>query len=258
MFHYINIELIRNNLSEFQNQWNSKKPFKYLYFDDFFFKEKAELIYSSFPLPNSKEWNNTTYINQKNKFQKTQFEENSIFNQVFSELNSLEFLTLLTKITGIPNLISDEKLFGGGLHQSVKGAFLDVHVDYNFHPITKNHRMLNTLVYMNKDWKDEYEGYLELWDMDEKIMIEKISPNFNRLAMFETNEISFHGHPHPLNTPEGVNRQSIATYYYTENRNESETSEEHNTIYVNTTGVAGRFKNLKSGIKAIKERFQKK
>jgi Rps23 Pro-64 3,4-dihydroxylase Tpa1-like proline 4-hydroxylase len=33
---------------------------------------------------------------------------------------------------------------------------------------------------MNKDWKREDEGYLELWDMDKKVQIENIEPRFNR------------------------------------------------------------------------------
>ena len=43
-------------------------------------------------------------------------------------------------------LISDPELFGGGLHQSINGAFLNVHVDYNFHPLTKLHRRINVCI----------------------------------------------------------------------------------------------------------------
>jgi Rps23 Pro-64 3,4-dihydroxylase Tpa1-like proline 4-hydroxylase len=160
-------------------------------------------------------------------------------------------------ITGIENLIPDKKLFGGGLHQSIAGAFLDVHVDYNIHPETKLHRRLNILIYMNKGWRDEYEGHLQLWDMKDKIMIGNIAPTFNRMVMFETNEISFHGHPTPLKTPRGVTRKSIAAYYYTQSRPSNEITNEHNTIYVNTQGLRGKTKNLYSGVKALLERFKR-
>lgn len=256
MFEYIDFERLKRDTEKFKAEWNSKKPFRYLSFENFFKEDKAEEIYAEYPEINNGLWDNTTYINQKNKFQKTQFEEGSVVKKAFEELNSPEFLAWLSDVTGISELIADDKLFGGGLHQSVKGAFLDVHVDYNIHPKTKLHRMLNTLVYMNKDWKDEYEGHLELWDMDKKERIERISPNFNRLAMFETNQISFHGHPHPLNTPEGVNRKSLATYYYTKERSEG-LAPEHNTKYVNTNGGKGKIKNIKSGLKALIERVGK-
>lgn len=113
---------------------------------------------------------------------------------------------------------------------------------------------------MNKNWKDEYNGHLELWDFknnNKGKLLEKISPIFNRAVIFETNEISYHGHPHPLNTPKNINRKSIATYYYTKERDGNEISPEHNTIYKNTTGIIGQKKRIKSGIKALIERLKK-
>lgn len=88
-------------------------------------------------------------------------------------------------------------------------------------------------------------------------MLDKIAPVFNRCAMFETNEISFHGHPKPLNTPEEINRKSIAVYYYTKNRDAKDIAKEHNTIYVNTEGASGEVKKLVSGVKAFFERLKK-
>ncbi len=257
MLEYIDIERIRREKEELKKEWNSKKPFRYLSFENFLKPEKAEEVLSAYPTIDAANWDNTTYINQKNKFQKTKFEKGSTLDKVFQELNSSEFLSELSDLTGIEDLIPDEKLFGGGLHQSITGAFLDVHVDYNIHPETKLHRMLNVLVYMNKDWKDEYEGHLELWDMDKKERLDRIAPVYNRLAMFETNQISYHGHPIPLKSPEGVTRKSLATYYYTKDRLTDKVAE-HNTKYVNTTGTKGTLKNLKSGAKAFFERLGKK
>ncbi len=255
---YINIKRLQEEKSEIKESWNSKKPFRYLFLDNFLHEDKADELLNSYPDPWKGVWDNTTYINQKNKYQKTKFEEGDCFDKVFKELNSPEFLKLMAEITGIDDLIPDADLFGGGLHQSVSGAFLDVHIDYNFHPKTKDHRRLNILVYMNKDWKKEYEGHLELWDMtdDKKDKMESIAPLFNRMAMFETNQISYHGHPHPLKTPEGVNRKSMAAYYYTKTRPEHEVAGEHNTVYVNTTGASGKVKNLFSGVKAFFERLK--
>ena len=173
-------------------------------------------------------------------------------------MNSPEFLGWLERITGIDDLLADNQLFGGGLHQSIAGAFLNVHVDYNIHPSTKFHRRLNVLVYMNKAWEDEFEGHLELWDFsgNKKRMLEKYAPIFNRCVIFETNESSFHGHPKPLKTPKGVNRKSIATYYYSRTRPESGNSIEHNTIYINTEGMRGQVKRLMSAVKAFAERIR--
>jgi hypothetical protein len=247
----------RERRDELKKNWNSERPFRFLVVDDFLIPEKAEEILTSYPAVDQGEWDGTTYINQKNKFQQREFSSGSIFSQVFEELNCPDFLKDIEYITGIENLIPDEKLFGGGLHQSRAGAFLDVHVDYNIHPETKLHRRLNILIYMNKDWRDVYEGHLQLWDMKEKKMIANIAPVFNRMAMFETNEISFHGHPKPLKTPQGITRKSMAAYYYTQSRPASEIVNEHNTIYVNTEGMKGKTKNLLSGLKALAERFSR-
>src|SRR5690606_40418501 len=140
------------------------------------------------------------------------------------------------------------------------GVFLNVHVNYNIQPETKLHRRLNVLVYLNKDWKDAYEGHLELWDLTQgdKTLLGKIAPTFNRCVIFETNEISFHGHPRPLKTPEGVNRKSLATYYYTKTRPANEIASEHNTIYVNVEGASGVLKKFNSGVKALLERINKR
>jgi Rps23 Pro-64 3,4-dihydroxylase Tpa1-like proline 4-hydroxylase len=255
-FEYIDFNRLQNEKDKLKKAFLAKEPFHYLCFENIFYADKAEKVLQNFPSVEQGVWDNTTYINQKNKFQKREFEANSVMEKVFQELNSPEFLELMSYITEIKDLQADTELFGGGLHQSITGAFLDVHVDYNFHPTTKFHRRLNILVYMNKDWKDEYEGHLELWDMEKREQIDKIAPLFNRCVIFQTNEISYHGHPKPLKTPAGVTRKSIAAYYYTEQRPETELASEHNTVYVNTEGLQGNVKNLQSGLKAFIERLR--
>jgi hypothetical protein len=255
---YINFESLNERLESIKKDFNDPaKPFRYVMFENFFYPDKAETIYDSYPSITDGKWDSTTYVDQKNKFAKTKFEEGSVLKNVFEEMNSKTLTQWLEQITGIKDILGDEELFGGGLHQSVKGAFLNVHVDYNIHPTTKYHRRMNVLVYMNKDWKEEYEGYLELWDLSGGKMnqIARIAPAFNRCVIFETSEISFHGHPKPLNAPSGINRKSLATYYYTVDRPANEIASEHNTIYVNTEGATGQLKRFNSGVKAFLERI---
>jgi Rps23 Pro-64 3,4-dihydroxylase Tpa1-like proline 4-hydroxylase len=254
---YINYSLLENKQEQLRKEWHSAKPFSYIVFEDFFTPEAATVILENYPTIDGQGWDNTTYINQRNKFTMTKF-SNPIIGQTFEELNSAKLLKIIEYITGIDDLVADQKLFGGGLHQSIKGAFLDVHVDFNYHPETKYHRRMNILVYMNKDWKQEYNGFLELWDMEKKKQLAYVAPNFNRCVIFETNEISFHGHPKPLQTPEGISRKSLAAYYYTKERPNAEIAQDHNTIYVNTEGTGGLLKNLQSGAKALIERVKEK
>jgi Rps23 Pro-64 3,4-dihydroxylase Tpa1-like proline 4-hydroxylase len=258
---FINMERLQQELPHIAADFQSKKPFHYVVFENFFYPDKVEAIYNNYPQIEYGTWDGITYVDQKNKFQQTKFEPGSLVDRVFQEMNGKEFLQWLQQVTAFDEeILGDEELFGGGLHQSINGAFLNVHVDYNIHPRTKYHRRLNVLVYMNKDWKDEYEGHLELWDLSQgkRDLLGKFAPTFNRCVIFETNEISFHGHPKPLRTPQGVNRKSIATYYYTTTRPENEIAEEHNTLYVNTEGLSGQVKRFNSGVKALLERINKK
>lgn len=257
---YIDFTNLNQRKEELKKSFQSKKPFRYLVFENFFKTDKADEILNNYPHIEEGVWNSKTYVDQKNKFQKTQFEKGSVLQNAFDELNSSAFLKWLEDITEIEEpLIGDKDLFGGGLHQSIKGAFLNVHVDYNFHPKTKYHRRLNVLVYMNKDWKDEYEGNVEFWDFtdDKKDKLASVAPHFNRCVIFETNEISYHGHPKPLNAPQGINRKSMATYYYTRDRPMSEINNEHNTLYKNTEGIDGHIKRFSSAFKALIERVFK-
>ncbi len=258
---FINFKNLLERQFQIKTDYQSKTTFHCAMFENFFLPDQAELIYQNYPDVKEGKWDGTTYIDQKNKFAKSLFEKNSVMYRVFKELNSPEFINWLQDITQIEDkLIADDELFGGGLHQSINGAFLNVHVDYNLHPKTKFHRRLNVLIYMNKDWKKEYEGSLELWDLTngKKKLMGNYAPTFNRCVIFETNEVSFHGHPKPLKTPPGVNRKSMATYYYTKTRPKHEIVKDHNTLYVNTEGVGGQVKRFSSGVKAFLERINKK
>jgi hypothetical protein len=142
-------------------------------------------------------------------------------------LNSDRFRNLLTSICGLENLIPDPLFKGGGLHQCGNGGKLAVHVDFNKlknHPLLKNmERRLNVIVFLNKKWKDEYNGDLELWSGQSSTPARMISPIFNRTVIFETTAKSYHGHPRPLACPVGITRKSIAAYYYRpENRQDSD------------------------------------
>ena len=258
---FIDFNSLNQRKEELKKSFQSKEPFRYLVFENFFKLDKADEILNNYPHIEEGVWDSKTYIDQKNKFQKTTFKKGSVLQKAFDELNSPKFLKWLEEITEIEEpLIGDEDLFGGGLHQSINGAFLNVHVDYNFHPKTKFHRRLNVLIYLNKDWKEHYGGDVEFWDFTDgkKIQLERIAPHFNRCVIFETNEISYHGHPKPVKTPAGISRKSLATYYYTKDRPKSEIANEHNTLYKNTEGIDGQIKRFSSGLKAFLERIRKK
>ena len=137
-----------------------------------------------------------------------------------NELNSPAFLKFLSNLTGIENLQKDDALEGGGIHQSTRGGFLNIHADFTVHPHHGDwQRRVNVLIYLNKDWKEDWGGKLELWDTKMKACEAKVLPVFNRCVIFNTDADSYHGHPEPMTCPEGVYRRSIALYYYTVEKN---------------------------------------
>lgn len=130
-------------------------------------------------------------------------------------LNSGIFLRSLSRLTGIPKLIPDPYYTGGGFNLIETGGYLDVHADGNWHDAMGVHRRLNLLVYLNPNWQEEWGGALNFYDENAEEVVASVPPIGNRLAIFETHDYSFHGHPEPTRSPAGEGRTSIILYYYT-------------------------------------------
>ncbi len=150
---------------------------------------------------------------------------------LFAFLNSKAVLQFLQGLTGIDGLIPDPYFEGGGFHEISKGGLLGVHADFRINETLHLERRINLLIYLNPDWNEEWGGALELWDRKMTTCHSKVFPLLNRCVVFSTDADSFHGHPDPLNTPEGVKRRSIALYYYTSSRNVYKEVPSHGTMY---------------------------
>ena len=101
-------------------------------------------------------------------------------------MSSPPVLQFLEALTGIEGLIPDPYYGGAGPHQIVSGGFLKIHADFNWHPLLRLDRRLNLLVYLNKDWPEEYGGHLELWDREMKGCERRVLPLFNRTCGVST------------------------------------------------------------------------
>jgi Rps23 Pro-64 3,4-dihydroxylase Tpa1-like proline 4-hydroxylase len=156
-------------------------------------------------------------------------------------LNSQPVLEFLQELTGIKEILIPDPYFeGGGYHEIKPGGLLKIHADFNKNRLTKLDRRINLLVYLNKDWHESYGGHFELWDRDMTTSQKKILPTFNTIAIFSTTDFSYHGHPNPLTCPPDRSRKSLALYYYSNGRPDSEISEElaeHGTLFKSRTGV---------------------
>lgn len=197
-------------------------PFPHVVLDDFLPKEYADSVLDHYPGPDSEIWLDWTQRDTVHQPKKLGIGHASRMTDVspyvltvLQAFNSYPFLNFLEKLTGIEKLLSDPYFHGGGLHQILSGGKLAIHTDFNDLKRLDLYRRLNVLLYLNKNWKDEYNGQLELWSQDMQRCERTVAPVFNRLVVFNTNKRSFHGHPKPLNTPPHITRKSLAFYYYT-------------------------------------------
>ena len=111
-------------------------------------------------------------------------------------------------------LFVDPAFHGGGFHQGGDGSFLDTHVDFNIHPKHDDWlRVLNLLLYMNKDWPAYYFIGALLIRTDPKNEPRAILPLFNRAVFMLTSDNTFHGY-RKMSLPPGRSRKSIAGYAY--------------------------------------------
>jgi len=218
---------------KFKKEFLTKKPFPHFCIDNFLNEEFANEVHDSFPAYQEaknlgKEF---SAVNEKRKIQIT---DSSKFPPAIKRLSDLlasdEYVQMWSELTGVPDLMADENLAGGGIHETNSGGHLDVHVDFNYNEATQSFRRLNILIYFNKDWKREYGGYLDVWDKDIKKCYGSFEPKFNRACGFLTSEISFHGVT-PITCPPNIMRKSFATYYYTKELPEWWKGEKHSTIF---------------------------
>ena len=205
------------NLRELSKQYREKLPVPHIYLTDFLVTEGAAELENEFPRPNSDQWTHYQHQNEnKHGMTKRELFPPKLGHAV-DELNSPAFVSWLSELTGIPGLLADPGLEGGGLHQSGPGGYLNVHTDFSHHHYHKNwRRRINLILYLNHGWQDQWGGSIELWDPDMRHCVVKYPPRINCAFIFNTNEISYHGFPSPLTSPEGQSRKSLALYYYTE------------------------------------------
>jgi hypothetical protein len=156
---------------------------------------------------------------------------NEFSRKAFDFFNSAPFLQFLEGLTSIDGIISDPYFAGGGFHEISYGGKLGIHADFRVNNKLHLSRRLNVLIYLNKDWKEEYGGELEMWDRGMNSKVKSIAPLLNRCVIFNTDADSYHGHPDPLNTPPDVKRRSLALYYYTASRRIYEELPAYSTMY---------------------------
>lgn len=141
----------------------------------------------------------------------------------FADMRDPAVTSEVEQYTSIESLTADT--LGGGMHMTSEGGRLASHVDFNIHPRDSSlERRINFLVFLNEGWDPAWGGCLLLGKNREI----EIVPEFNRTVIFETSEISWHGHPDPI-VGDHL-RKSLACYFYAPRRAEAAPS--HSTVWM--------------------------
>jgi hypothetical protein len=200
------------NVDELAAEFSAAKPFPVLVLDGFVTDEVADGLIAEFP-PIDAMARSNDYIFGDKRESPTLDSAGPTVKRYHDLLLSPEFADILGRLAGGRTLFVDSSFHGGGFHQGGNGSYLDTHVDFNIHPHHDDWlRVLNILLYLNKDWEPEYDGSL-LIRTDPEQEPRSIAPQFNRGVVMLTSDHTYHGYRR-MTLPPGVTRKSIAAYAY--------------------------------------------
>ena len=226
-----------HRIEELKTSFLEARPFRHVVVDDFLDSRFCESLMDEFPPFDPRNAINETGGVGRKAVHADLRTLGPACRQFDALMRDPAFLKQMGEVTGIADLLYDPGYFGGGTHENLDGQELDIHVDFNYHPTTFQHRRLNLILFLNPEWSQSWGGCLELcadpWNPLGADVV-RILPLANRAVLFETTERSWHGFSRITLPPERqeLSRRSIAVYFYTEKRPPEETAPSHATVYI--------------------------
>ena len=201
-----------HNTDTLRNQFLCAEPFEHVVIDNFLQNDYAEKIAHLFPDDLSKWHKYCNPIEVKYAYDNINVLPDDL-KDYFYMMSCSQFVDIVKSITNITDLEYDPYLHGAGLHRHSTHGKLDIHLDYEKHPYSGKERRINIILFLSKDWKEEWNGASELWNKDVSACVQKTYIKFNRAIIFKTNDISWHGMPDKITCPENTYRSTLAYYY---------------------------------------------
>ena len=224
------------NADKIRHAFDTAQPFRHALITPFFRPDVCRRMLDEFPHADPATLVNEFGMPNKKKAVHDVRNLGPTYREIDDFICTPEFAELMSRVTGIPDLLYDPEYHGAGTHDNLSGQAMDAHVDFNLHRTTGYHRRINAIIYLNEHWEEDWGGNITLhsnpWDPDND-ETESFLPLMNHCLLFETNEISWHGFD-PVATPEGsgISRKSFTIYMYTKERPVADTAPKHGTIYV--------------------------
>lgn len=227
--------------ADHRQAFTSNDPFEHLVIDGFFHEDLLRLVEEEFN--DRSEWTGKPTARDFTMRANVGATLGSAATAYFALLNSKRFVEYLSSLSGIPNLLPDPMLVGGGLHETPPGGYFAVHRDFNVHQQNGLANRLVVITYLNDGWEESFGGALQLWNTER--CVRSVLPVFGRTIIFKHSDRSFHGHPDRLAPPAGRTRRSIAAYFY-ENQFGA-----HATLFRNSSVFLGKEGKVRARLRSI-------
>jgi 2-oxoglutarate-Fe(II)-dependent oxygenase superfamily protein len=248
-----------------RHRYLTTPPFPHLVLDGLFPSTTLAKIECEFDRVEKSDWQTYSYALQTKQTSRPNTRLPLVTQDYFDKIYSGPFLRFLSRVTGIDDLLPDPGLTNGGMHQVNIGGRFDIHTDFRSHPVLGFDNRLVVMTYLNRDWRINYGGALELWRQDPPQCARVILPEFGRTVIMGESPAAAHGHPHPVDAPGGRPRRALVAYFYTNRREDGGVVDRTSTSYVRRPGrpLPGRLELLAQqilppivlqGLKSIRRR----
>ncbi len=202
---------LRQNKDTLSAYWHKSGPVRHFYLDGLLPDAWAKECFDAMPDPNSLMLRDSI---KEHKHVGIQVEKYApIVGDMLFAFHAPEVISIVSEITGVPNLLPDDSLYGSGISMMLQDDFLLPHLDNSHDGDGETYRVLNALYYITPNWPEGQGGNLELWSDDMKERHE-LHARFNRLIMMETNTHSIHS-VNKVTVPGGM-RACVSNYYFSE------------------------------------------
>jgi hypothetical protein len=203
-------------VEELRSAYKVAKPFPHVVIDDLFSEPLLDWVLLEIEGMAGKQWSHIEQDSREKTLRmRSAAELGPAGEQLLSIVHSAPFLYLLSEITGVWQLLPDPYLQGGGYAAMRRGDYFHVHSDRSVAYDTGLTRRLAMIIFLNKSWKPEYHGQLELWNADATSCDATVDPLFNKTVIFEVAHPNYHGVPIPLACPVDRMRRSFILYFHT-------------------------------------------
>lgn len=205
------------DLGKYSNEFMLAKPYPHLVLDNFL----NENFFLSLDIENfNKDPKRGKTFNtniEKNKWISKNNELSNNLKQIIDTLNSSEFVDNLQNLSKIKELFSttEGNTALANYHEMYESGFLGTHVDHSSEPNTGLPHVLNIILYLSKNWKNEWGGETILANPKGTKIGKKINFIPNRAVIFLHSPFTFHGVTEIKNNT--IKRSTIYVDYYSKN-----------------------------------------